>query len=47
MLSTKSTYKCPVCGNELKISPKQVKDAPTCSKCSIKMVLVKQGVMTK
>lgn len=47
MLSTKSKYKCPVCGNEVDVSPKAIKEVPVCGNCKISMVLIKQGVMTK
>ncbi len=47
MLSTKSTYKCPNCKNEINVSPKIVKDTPVCNKCGIKMQLIRQGIITK
>jgi hypothetical protein len=45
MLSTKTTYKCPVCGEEVKASYKD--KAPVCYKDKVRMVVVKQGIMTK
>lgn len=47
MMSTKSRYQCPICKNEIVLSPKQVKETPICSECKTEMALVRQGVLTK
>jgi ribosomal protein L37AE/L43A len=45
MMTTKSIYKCPVCGDEVKVSARE--PIPKCQKCYVEMKLVKGGLMTK